>query len=193
MRYRTYAPLFVNVNPGGMQWSPDLIGYDTLNSYGSPSYYAQKMFSTSLGDGVLSVTCEHIPTQTWQPPAKKARRGAPPSTLPAPQQLPTLFYVATKDSKTGAIYLKVVNTAGAAAAGDQAQRSNQYRTPGHADDLGLSESNRHEHDWRPEEDRARCYHSKRIKEWVYPDIGSLFDQRAENGESQAMRNHPCER
>src|SRR5437588_4322404 len=30
-----YAPLFVNVNPGGMQWTSDLIGYDSLNSYGS--------------------------------------------------------------------------------------------------------------------------------------------------------------
>ncbi len=45
-----YAPLFVNVNPGGMQWSSDLIGYDTLNSYGSPSYYAQVMFASCLGD-----------------------------------------------------------------------------------------------------------------------------------------------
>ena len=33
-----YAPLFVNVNPGGMQWSTDLIGYNALSSYGSPSY-----------------------------------------------------------------------------------------------------------------------------------------------------------
>ena len=24
----SYAPLFVNVNPGGMQWESDLIGYD---------------------------------------------------------------------------------------------------------------------------------------------------------------------
>jgi alpha-L-arabinofuranosidase len=45
-----YAPLFVNVNPGGMQWTSDLIGYDALNSYGSPSYYAQVMFSSCLGD-----------------------------------------------------------------------------------------------------------------------------------------------
>jgi alpha-N-arabinofuranosidase len=45
-----YAPLFVNVNPGGMQWSSDLIGYDALNSYGSPSYYAQVMFASCLGD-----------------------------------------------------------------------------------------------------------------------------------------------
>jgi len=45
-----YAPLFVNVNPGGMQWASDLIGYDALNSYGSPSYYAQVMFASCLGD-----------------------------------------------------------------------------------------------------------------------------------------------
>ena len=49
-----YAPLFVNVNPGGMQWSADLIGYDAVNSYGSPSYYAQVMFAGCLGDHTLS-------------------------------------------------------------------------------------------------------------------------------------------
>ncbi len=48
-----YAPLFVNVNPGGMQWSSDLIGYDTLTSYGSPSYYTQVMFASCLGDHTL--------------------------------------------------------------------------------------------------------------------------------------------
>jgi alpha-N-arabinofuranosidase len=45
-----YAPLLVNVNPGGMQWTSDLIGYDTMSSYGSPSYYAQVMFGACLGD-----------------------------------------------------------------------------------------------------------------------------------------------
>jgi alpha-N-arabinofuranosidase len=45
-----YAPLLVNVNPGGMQWTSDLIGYDSMTSYGSPSYYAQVMFSSCLGD-----------------------------------------------------------------------------------------------------------------------------------------------
>ena len=47
-----YAPLFVNVNPGGMQWSSDLIGYDALNSYGSPSFYAQAMFANNIGDAL---------------------------------------------------------------------------------------------------------------------------------------------
>jgi alpha-L-arabinofuranosidase len=49
-----YAPLLVNVNPGGMQWSSDLIGYDTLTSYGSPSYYAQVLFGSCLGDHTVN-------------------------------------------------------------------------------------------------------------------------------------------
>ena len=51
-----YAPLFVNVSPGGMQWTSDLIGYDALNSYGSPSYYTQVMFASCLGDHTLHST-----------------------------------------------------------------------------------------------------------------------------------------
>ncbi len=50
----SYAPLFVNVNPGGMQWESDLIGYDTLHSYGSPSYWAQVIFGEYLGDQALN-------------------------------------------------------------------------------------------------------------------------------------------
>ena len=48
-----YAPLLVNVNPGGRQWAVNLIGYDALTSFGSPSYYVQKMFSNNRGDVVL--------------------------------------------------------------------------------------------------------------------------------------------
>src|SRR3954447_8322269 len=50
-----YAPLFVNVNtatataPKAWQWDSDLIGYTALSSYGSPSYYVQKLFSHYLG------------------------------------------------------------------------------------------------------------------------------------------------
>jgi len=49
----SYAPLFVNVNPGGMQWETDLIGYDALASYGSPSYWAQVLFANHLGTEVV--------------------------------------------------------------------------------------------------------------------------------------------
>jgi alpha-L-arabinofuranosidase len=51
----SYAPLLVNVNRGGMQWATDLIGYDALHSYGSPSYYVQKMFAENHGQTVFPV------------------------------------------------------------------------------------------------------------------------------------------
>jgi alpha-N-arabinofuranosidase len=79
----SYAPLLVNVSPGGMQWPSDLIGYDALNSYGSPSYYAQVMFSTDLGDQILG------------------------SKLDTAN--PRLFESATYDSKTHRLHLKLVN------------------------------------------------------------------------------------
>jgi len=79
----SYAPLFVNVNPGGMQWPSDLIGYDALNSYGSPSYYAQVMFNTHLGDHILD------------------------SNLDAAN--PRLFETVSVDSKSHRVIVKLVN------------------------------------------------------------------------------------
>jgi alpha-L-arabinofuranosidase len=46
----SYAPLLVNVNADS--WPTNLIGYNGLVSYGSPSYYAQRMFANSFGDHV---------------------------------------------------------------------------------------------------------------------------------------------
>jgi alpha-L-arabinofuranosidase len=54
IRMQCYAPLFVNVNPGARQWRPDLIGYDAISSYGSPSYYTIQTFSRNLGDEILA-------------------------------------------------------------------------------------------------------------------------------------------
>jgi alpha-N-arabinofuranosidase len=99
-----YAPLFTNVNPGAMQWPTDLIGYDALTSYGSPSYYVQKMFSHNRGDVVLTGQAAGIATREWQPPTPRDGKEAP-----APKQVPTLFYVATRDTQLGTIYLKFVN------------------------------------------------------------------------------------
>jgi len=109
-----YAPLFVNVSdlgPGrSMQWKTDLIGYDALTSYGSPAYYAQKMFSLNHGNEVLATDTQNVPTQTWQPPARR-RNGADQPAPPA-QQIRKLFFDATRDSQSGTIYVKVVNTLG---------------------------------------------------------------------------------
>jgi alpha-N-arabinofuranosidase len=113
----SYAPLFVNVSDlargGSMQWPSDLIGYDALTSYGSPSYYAQKMFSTHHGDNVLATDSQDIPTHPWQPP-QRTRNGVPQGERPAPQPVPSVFYDATRDSQSGMIYLKVVNRQSAA-------------------------------------------------------------------------------
>ncbi|MFZ0827046.1 MAG: alpha-L-arabinofuranosidase C-terminal domain-containing protein [Verrucomicrobiia bacterium] len=104
----SYAPLFVNVNPGGMQWRTDLIGYDTLKSYGSPAYYAQKMFSTHHGDTVLATDSQNIPTISRQPAARRVNGVDQP--LPPEQQVRKIFFDATRDSQSGMIYLKVVNS-----------------------------------------------------------------------------------
>ena len=82
-----------------MQWPSDLIGYDALTSYGSPSYYAQKMFSTHHGDEILATDSQDIPTYTWQPP--RARRNGVAQPKPAPQEVPSLFFDATRDSQSG--------------------------------------------------------------------------------------------
>jgi alpha-N-arabinofuranosidase len=104
-----YAPLFVNVsqltgNGRSMQWSSDLIGYDALTSYASPSYYAQMMFSTMVGDEILATDSQNIPTRQWQP---RAQRGG---NAPPPRQLREVFFCATREK--GILFLKVVNTAG---------------------------------------------------------------------------------
>jgi alpha-L-arabinofuranosidase len=51
-----YAPLLVNVNPQASQWGTNLIGYNAMNTYGSPSYYAQALFAGHLGDGTARTT-----------------------------------------------------------------------------------------------------------------------------------------
>jgi alpha-N-arabinofuranosidase len=61
----SYAPLFVNVNPGGMQWATDLIGYDALNSYGSPSYWAQVLFANHLGSEVVPATLSNTSQRVY--------------------------------------------------------------------------------------------------------------------------------
>ncbi len=81
-----YAPLLVNVNPGGSQWGTNLIGYDALTSYGSPSYYVQAMFAGNVGDTVV------------------------PTTLAGRQ----LYASVTRDTKKNVLFVKVVNGANAA-------------------------------------------------------------------------------
>jgi alpha-N-arabinofuranosidase len=107
-----YAPLFVNVNPGAQQWATDLIGYDTLNSFGSPSYYAQKMFSNNRGDEVLPAKIDNVPmlqpNQLPTPPAA-GRRGGGGRGGAAAAPVEGFFATASRQDSTGDIILKVVN------------------------------------------------------------------------------------
>ncbi|HEY4206401.1 MAG TPA: alpha-L-arabinofuranosidase C-terminal domain-containing protein, partial [Puia sp.] len=87
-----------------MQWRSDLIGYDALNSFGSPSYHAQKLFSTYIGDSVVRITSINTPTQLQRLTAKDSAAGIKPKTIDA------LFFAATRDSHKGRVYIKLVNT-----------------------------------------------------------------------------------
>ncbi len=49
----SYAPLFAHAE--GWQWTPDLIWFDNLRSYGTPNYYVQKLFATNKGTNALSI------------------------------------------------------------------------------------------------------------------------------------------
>jgi len=85
----SYAPLFVNVNPGGMQWATDLIGYNALTSYGSPSYWAQVLFGSYLGTEVVASTLTN---------------GGP-----------RVYTSVTRDEKSHKLFIKVVNASSEAA------------------------------------------------------------------------------
>jgi alpha-N-arabinofuranosidase len=111
-----YAPLLDNLNPGGQQWATDLIGYDRLSSFGSPSYYVQKMFFNNKGDVVLpiSVTPQIAPAAPPPPPAPSTndvaggqRRGRGRGQSGPPPL--TLYASSSRDEKTGDVILKVVN------------------------------------------------------------------------------------
>jgi alpha-L-arabinofuranosidase len=78
-----YAPMLVNVN--NAVWPTNLIGFNALTSYASPSYWVQQMLANNHGDEVIG--------------ASYAGVGG-------------INVVATKDSRTGRIYVTIVNPGG---------------------------------------------------------------------------------
>jgi alpha-L-arabinofuranosidase len=79
---QSYCELLGNVNKDAFNFGTNLIGYDALQSYGSPSYYVQLMFNSHRGDKIL---------------------------FSSPGIAPGMTASATQDTKTNTIYLKVVN------------------------------------------------------------------------------------
>jgi alpha-N-arabinofuranosidase len=85
----SYAPL--SGHEEGWQWRPNLLWFDNLQSYGSPSYYVQQLFGVHRGTAILPVKVQGQPT--------------PSSTQPG------LYASANHDDRTGEVILKVVNSA----------------------------------------------------------------------------------
>jgi len=81
----SYAPLFGHVD--GWQWSPDLIWVDNLQSYGTPSYQVQKLYSTNKGSDIIPVR------RDGQPVAGRD----------------SLYASAVYDKNAGELIVKVVN------------------------------------------------------------------------------------
>lgn len=83
----SYAPLMAHEE--AWQWTPDMIWFNNLQSYGSANYYVQQLFSTNKGTDLLNIAQDG-----------KALIGQN-----------DLYASAVKDLNTKEIILKLVNTA----------------------------------------------------------------------------------
>lgn len=82
----SYAPLLAHAE--GWQWTPDMIWFNNLESFGTPNYYVQKIFSNNKGTDLITITKDG-----------KAVTGQN-----------DLFASAVKDVNTKEVILKIVNT-----------------------------------------------------------------------------------
>jgi alpha-N-arabinofuranosidase len=83
----SYAPLMAHED--AWQWTPDMIWFNNLESYGSANYYVQQLFSTNKGTDLLNITKDG-----------KALTGQN-----------NLYASAVKDANSKEIIVKLVNTA----------------------------------------------------------------------------------
>ena len=86
VRMSSYAPLFGHVD--AWQWTPNMIWFDNLRSYGTPNYYVQKLFSVNKGTKRLAVSVDG---------STKNGQGE-------------LYTSAALDEGTGDVIVKLVNT-----------------------------------------------------------------------------------
>jgi alpha-N-arabinofuranosidase len=86
----SYAPLFGHLE--AWQWTPNMIWFDNLRSYGTPNYYVQKLFSVNRGTTILPVLLNGSPKNGTS----------------------ELFASASLDERSGELILKIVNPAAAA-------------------------------------------------------------------------------
>ncbi|WP_318311827.1 alpha-L-arabinofuranosidase C-terminal domain-containing protein [Flagellimonas crocea] len=82
----SYAPLMAHAD--GWQWTPDMIWFNNLESFGTPNYQVQKMYSTNPGTDLLKIA---------ENGEKIIGKGG-------------LYATAAKDANTNELIIKVVNT-----------------------------------------------------------------------------------
>ncbi len=82
----SYAPLMAHEE--AWQWTPDMIWFNNLESFGSANYYVQKLFSTNRGTDLITITKDGKPLIGQN----------------------DLFASAVKDDNTKEVILKLVNT-----------------------------------------------------------------------------------
>lgn len=82
----SYAPLMAHAE--AWQWTPDMIWFNNLESYGSANYYVQKLFANNKGTDLLSITKDGKPLTGQN----------------------DLFASAVKDINTKEVIIKIVNT-----------------------------------------------------------------------------------
>jgi alpha-L-arabinofuranosidase len=82
----SYAPLFAHVNK--WQWTPDLIWFDNLSSFGTANYYVQKLYANNAGSKTISIKSngENLTGKN------------------------DLYAAASIDEKTNEVIIKLVNT-----------------------------------------------------------------------------------
>jgi alpha-N-arabinofuranosidase len=85
----SYAPLFGHVD--AWQWTPNMIWFDNLRSYGTPNYYVQKLFSVNKGTRELPISLDGSPKNGQS----------------------ELYASASVDERTSEVILKFVNTGSA--------------------------------------------------------------------------------
>ena len=69
VRMSSYAPIFVNEN--AIQWRPDMIRFNSSQSFGTPSYWVQQLFPSHIGNRLVRCDLE------WNIPRKEADRHVP--------------------------------------------------------------------------------------------------------------------
>lgn len=69
VRMSSYAPIFVNEN--SIQWRPDMIRFNSSQSFGTPSYWVQQLFPNHVGNRVVKSDLQ------WSLPQKQEETVTP--------------------------------------------------------------------------------------------------------------------